>query len=45
MHRRNFLQAGLLTATFSFPEKYFPGRICQPGNTPGWLPHHSSSRV
>ena len=33
MHRRNFLQAGLLTATFSFPEKYFPGRIYRPGNT------------
>ncbi|MGO4288791.1 GDSL-type esterase/lipase family protein [Chitinophaga sp. RAB17] len=25
MHRRNFLQAGLLTATLSLPDTYFPG--------------------
>jgi lysophospholipase L1-like esterase len=25
MHRRNFLQAGLLTSTFAIPAKYFPG--------------------
>ncbi len=29
MHRRNFLQAGLLTATFSIPGKYFPGEVYQ----------------
>lgn len=33
MHRRNFLQAGLLTATFSFPEKYFPGKVFQTNDT------------
>jgi lysophospholipase L1-like esterase len=33
MHRRNFLQAGLLTATFSFPGKYLPGKIYPSGNT------------
>lgn len=27
MHRRNFLQAGLLTATFSLPERYFSTAI------------------
>ncbi|WP_142686102.1 SGNH/GDSL hydrolase family protein [Chitinophaga polysaccharea] len=33
MHRRNFLQAGLLTATFSFPEKYLPGKVYQTNGT------------
>jgi lysophospholipase L1-like esterase len=27
MHRRNFLQAGLLTTTLSLQEKYFPGEM------------------
>lgn len=31
MHRRNFLQAGLLTATFSLPERYFSPAISPAG--------------
>lgn len=30
MHRRNFLQAGLLTSTFAFQEKYFPKKSHAP---------------